>query len=238
MGMLNRIKRIVSANINHMMEKAENPEKMIKELIREMDQNIIDLRMEVARSIAAEKRLARSIEETRSRIETMQDNSERAVRDGDDVIAKKAIEKRMGLEEQLAEQEQQHAKAHEVSTVMKDELQRLEDKIQEARRKKEILIARKRSAQAQQSLLSTTQKFSGISRDAESLLERSREESPMSLKPIEDEVINMETEAEAMREVMSTEQSLEKKFDKARKDEEIEQQLQEIKKKINKASSK
>jgi phage shock protein A len=133
MGMLKRIKQIVSANINHLIEKAEDPERMLKQLIREMDENIINLRMKVAKGIAAEKRLARRTEETKAAVQTWQNNSEAAVAEGDDDLARKAIARRLYQESTLAELQEQHKKALAVSQTMKEHLRLLENKIQERR---------------------------------------------------------------------------------------------------------
>lgn len=234
MNTIGKIKRIISANINHMIEKAEDPEKMVKELIREMDENIINLRLEVARAIAAEKRLARRIEETTIQEKTWRDNSERAVREGNDELARKALQHQFDEEKNLTMLQEQHKRAEATSAVMKEELRLLENKIQEARRKKEILIARKRSAEAQKSLLSTTQKFSHIARETDSLLDRVNLESPVTLRSLEEQILELETESEAQREIMSSDPDLEQMFDKARNDERVEKVLQELKKKMQK----
>jgi phage shock protein A len=215
-----------------MIEKAEDPEKMIKELIREMDESIVELRMEVARAIAAEKRLAHRISETHKKIETWQENSEKAVRDGDDNLARKALERRMQEEKALVMLEEQYQKAKSLSQLMKEDLRKLEDKIQEARRKKEILISRKRSAEAQKSLLKATDKFSSISRDAEHTLSKAQTDAPSALDSMEDEILELETETEALREVMKSTPNLEKTFADAKHKEKVEEELQALKKKI------
>jgi phage shock protein A len=231
--MLKRIKQIVSANINHLIEKAEDPERMLKQLIREMDENIINLRMKVAKGIAAEKRLARRTEETKAAVQTWQNNSEAAVAEGDDDLARKAIARRLYQESTLAELQEQHKKALAVSQTMKEHLRLLENKIQEARRKKEVLVARKRSAEVQKSVLDTAQKFARISKQTESYLaDAAFVDTASSLDSFEDEVVGLETEVEAMREVLNGEPTLDAVFEESKKQEEIEGILREIKKKV------
>ncbi len=237
MGAARRIKEIISANINHLMDKAEDPEKMLKHLIREMDENIISLRMEVARAIAGEKRLTRRITETTAVLRTWQENSEKAVSDGDDALARKAIARRLYEEKVLAGLQEQHKKALHGSEIMKEQLRLLENKIQEARRNKETLIARKRSAQAQKDMLKATQRFTRISRKTDALVSDVVLEGPQSFESLEEEVTELETEAEAMREVLNGEPDLESIFQGKKHQEEVEKILRDIKKKAGQAKN-
>jgi phage shock protein A len=232
MAIITRIKRIISANINSLIEKAEDPESLLKELIREMDDNIIKLRNEIIRSIAAEKRLARQVEDVRKKIQTWQENSEKAVRDENDELARKALGRKLAEDRKLPDLIAQHNRALESGKTLKDQLRLLEDKVQDARRRKEILIARKRSAQAHQSMLNVTQNFAAAARKSDALLAEAHLLTPGAFDTLEDEVLRLETEAEAMREVMSQEPSLDEVFERSKADEAIERQLQELKKKV------
>ena len=106
MGFLNRIKRIISANIDHVIENADEPEVMIEQLIGEMDEGIMNLRMETARTIAGEKRLTRRMEDSLAKIRTWKEESERAVLEGNDALARKAIANRLGEERAFADLEE------------------------------------------------------------------------------------------------------------------------------------
>jgi phage shock protein A len=215
-----------------MIEKAEDPESLLKELIREMDENIIRLRNEIVKSIAAEKRLARQVGDVRKKIQTWQENSEKAVRDDNDELARKALGRKLSEERKLPDLMNQHQRAAASSASLKDQLRLLEDKVQDARRKNEILIARKRSAQAHQSLLTATQNFAAAARKSDALLAEAHLLTPGAFESLEDEVLRLETEAEAMREIMHQEPSLEEVFERSKTDEAIERQLQELKKKV------
>jgi phage shock protein A len=238
MGILKRIKTIVAANINHMIEKAEDPEKMIKQFIREMDETIVSLRMEVAKAIAAEKRLAHRISETQQKIQNWQENSERAVREDNEDLARQALAHRLSEEKALVMLEEQYQKAKALSQLMKDDLAKLEDKIQEARRKKEILIARKRSAEAQKSLLKATNKFAAVAKTADTALDRAKSDAPLAMDALEDRILEMETESEALREVMKSTPSLEADFEEAKEQDRIEKELEQIKQKVKNEKTK
>lgn len=115
-----------------MIEKAEDPEKMIKQLIREMDEVIISFQKEVAKAIAAEKKVMHRIEEAKKDIESWQENTERAVKENNDSLAREAISKMLTKKNQLAELKIQHKKALTMSHTMKEQLQLLEQKVDEA----------------------------------------------------------------------------------------------------------
>ncbi len=228
MVILDRIRRIISSNINSLIERAEDPESLLKELIREMDENIINLRNEIVRSVAGEKRLARRVESAKEKIQTWQENSERAVQDGDDELARKAIARKIQEEQRMSDLLNQHKRALESSESMKEQLRVLEDKVQDARRRKEILVARKRSAQAQKAMLSATQDFARAARESNALLSENGSDL-FGASSLEDDILRMETEAEAMQELTTQEPTLEEVFEKSKAEEEIERRLKELK---------
>lgn len=234
MGFLKRIRQIISANIDHLIENAEEPEIMIEQFIREMDEGIMNLRTEVARAIAAEKRLARRMEDGLGKIRTWQEDSERAVMEGNDALARKAIANRLDEEKALAELEGQHKKALAVSETMKEDLRLLENKIQEVRRRKGNLVARKRSAQAQKDILSSNEKLTGASRKTDALVSKAQREGSFASETLEDEVLEMEAETEALREVTKSKPQLEQTLEDTEREENIERILDEIKAKPNK----
>ena len=231
MVILDRIRRIISSNINSLIEKAEDPESLLKELIREMDENIINLRNEIIKSIAGEKRLARRIESAKEKIRTWQGNSEKAVQDGHDELARKAIARKIQEEQRMGDLVEHHNRALEASRSMKEQLRILEDKVQDARRRKEILVARKRNARTQQAMLSATQGFSKAARESDALLAETESEST-DTSSLEDEILRIETEVEAMQELAVQEPTLDEVFEKSRTEEEIERRLKELKDKI------
>ena len=232
MSVIKRIQRIISANINSLMEKAEDPDTMLKQLIREMDEDIVALRMEVAKAIAAEKRIGRRLEETEKQVQTWEQNSESAVREGNDDLARKAIERKLSEQEKLSGLMEQHKKAVVLSTTLKEKLQILEDKVQEAKSKMEILVVRKRTAETQKSVLSATQNVTRFSERGDLLLSEMEAQNPISLDALEDQVIQLETEMEAMQEVMRSTSSLDDVFEESRKKEDIEKNLKELKEKM------
>lgn len=232
MSLIKRISNIVSANLNSLIEKAEDPELMLRQLIREMDENIIGMRTEVAKALAAEKRAARHIDAARRRVALWQDNSERAVRDGSDELARKAIARRLQEEHKLPDLLDQQARAAETGGKLRDSLRVLEDKIQEARRRQELLVARRRSAAAQQAVLTSTHNFAAASRKSDLLLAQAGYDLPGCVSALEEEVLRAETEAEALQELVNPEPPMEEVFSRAKTADQIERELRLLKEKV------
>ncbi len=229
MDILKRAKQIISLNINQLIESAATPETMIEQLIREMDQIVMNLRMEVARAIAEEKGLARRINDKRDKIQTWQESIETAVSEGNDNRARTLIAKKLDDEKALNELRSRHKKAGAVSEMMKKELGSLEGKIQETKRQKETLSARKNSAQGQKSSINSIQKFTVSSRKTDDLLVDSKLSSGLSHGTLEKEIDEIETETAVTRELMASKPTLEETFDNMERMDRIEKILNEIK---------
>ena len=150
MGMFDRFRRVVKSNINDMISKAENPEKMLTQLIEDMNGQLIESKKAVASAIADEKQLERQLLQQRSQSEDWEKRAVLAVQDGKDELAKRALVRKKELDEYVSGyQEQWQAQSSSVEQL-KGALRDLTQKIEEAQRKKNILIARAKRAEAQQ----------------------------------------------------------------------------------------
>lgn len=234
MTIISRIKRIISANLSGLIEKAEDPEALLKEMIREMDDNIIKMRNEIVKSAAAEKRLARQIEATGKKVLMWRKTSEKAVRDNDEPLARSAMGRTLQEERKLPEMMAHHKRAVAATANLKKQLRLLEDKVQDARRRKELLVARKQSAMAHQAMQRAARDFTAAARTSDTLLAGADLPATIGVDSLADEVLRLETEAEAMQEVMAQTPSLDEVFEQTTADEEIERRIQELKKKFGK----
>lgn len=234
MTIMSRIKRIISANLSRLIDKAEDPETLLKDMIREMDDNIIKMRNEIVKSNAAEKRLARQIEAIGEKVRKWQNISEKAIRDNDEKLARNAMGRVLQEERQLPEMIAHHKRAASATSNLKKQLRLLEDKVQDARRRKELLVARKQSAMAHQATQRAARDFTAAARTGDSLLTEADLPAAVSVDSLADEVLQLETEAEALGEVMARTPTTEEVFEKSETDEEIERRLRELKKKLDK----
>ena len=155
MGIFDRLSTMIRSNLNDLISRAENPEKMLNQLIDDMRGNLAKAKQEVAGAIADEKKLQADAEAMRKQAEDWERRAMVAVQEGRDDLAKQAL---MRYNEALqgAQQLQETWVKHKADTEsLKQSLRNLNDKIEEAKRKKNILIARARRAEAQQRIQET-----------------------------------------------------------------------------------
>jgi phage shock protein A len=160
MGIWDRFSTMFRSNINDMISRAENPEKMLNQLILDMKSQLAKAKGQVASAIADEKKLQADAEVLRKQAEDWERRAMLAVQEGKDDLAKQAL---MRYNEALQGAQQLHETwlKHRAETEqLKLSLRQLNDKIEEAKRKKNILIARAKRAEAQQKIQET---MSGMS---------------------------------------------------------------------------
>jgi phage shock protein A len=160
MGIFDRLSTMLRSNINDLISRAENPEKMLNQLIVEMKTQLSKAKQQVASAIADEKKLQSDAEAMKKQAEDWERRAMLAVQEGRDDLAKQALGR---YNEQLQGAQQLHETwlRHKAETEqLKLSLRQLNDKIEEAKRKKNILVARSKRAEAQQRIQET---MSGLS---------------------------------------------------------------------------
>jgi phage shock protein A len=152
MGLFDRIKRVVSANLNDLVNKAEDPEKMLEQAILEMQEDLVQLRQGVAQTIAAQKRSEKQYNDAQNEINKWQRNAQLALQKGDENLARQALErKKTYTDTSAALKASLDTQSTQVETLKRNLIQ-LESKISEAKTKKEMLRARITTAKAQEQL--------------------------------------------------------------------------------------
>ncbi|MBN3909675.1 MAG: PspA/IM30 family protein [Nostoc sp. NMS1] len=152
MGLFDRIKRVVSSNLNDLVNKAEDPEKMLEQAILEMQEDLVQLRQGVAQTIAAQKRSEKQYNDAQNEINKWQRNAQLALQKGDENLARQALErKKTYTDTSAALKASLDTQSTQVETLKRNLIQ-LESKISEAKTKKEMLRARITTAKAQEQL--------------------------------------------------------------------------------------
>lgn len=201
MGIFKRIKDVVKSNINDLISKAEDPEKMLNQMIVDMQEQIIEAKKGVAGAIADEKRLERQMNEQRSKASEWEKKAMIAVKAGKEDLAKQALVRKQEYDGYANDLQPQYDAQHQAVMKLKDQLKGLQNKIDEANRKKNILIARAKRAETTKKIQQTMGSLSNNS--AFDVFDR------MSTK-----VDKIEAEADALAELsdMSEDASLEDQF--------------------------
>ncbi len=160
MGFFGRLAQLIKSNLNDLISKSEDPEKMLNQVILDMNQQLIEAKKQVAVAIADEKRLYKQFRNEAGVAEEWEKKAMMAVRAGDDSLAKEALLRKKEHDGLLASYEDQWEKQKAATQQLKTALRALNHKIEEAKRKKNVLIARKRRAEAMKSIQET---MSGLS---------------------------------------------------------------------------
>jgi phage shock protein A len=155
MGILDRMTRLLRANVNDMIDHAEDPEKMLDQLIREMNDQMHMARGQVAAMIAQEKELQMDYDQSARMASEWDRKAELAVTQGKDDLAREALRRKRDNDEHAQVYASNLQSQQEMVAKLKMQLQQLEAKYESARANRDVLIARQRRAEAVQKVSST-----------------------------------------------------------------------------------
>jgi len=155
MGIFARLASLIQSNLNDLISKAEDPEKMLNQVVTDMETQLIEAKKQVAVSIADEKRLAKQAEQEMANAAEWERRAMLAVKAGDDTLAKEALQRKKEHESLATTYKDQWQKQKTAVDQLKTALRLLNAKIEEAKRKKNVLIARKKRAEAQKAIQET-----------------------------------------------------------------------------------
>jgi phage shock protein A len=188
MGIFQRLATVIKANINALIGRAENPEKVLDQLLLDMRGQLAKTKQEVAAAIADEKKLQAQVEKEKKAAEDWERRAMLAVQEGRDDLAKQALV-RHNEHLQHAQQLNETWVRHKADVEsLKNSLRELNDKIEDAKRKKNLLVARQRRAEAQGRIQATMSSMSD-----QSAFE--------SFKRMEEKIEDMERQAVAAAEL-------------------------------------
>ena len=215
-----RINDIISANINDLIDRVEDPERMIKQIIREMEDNITRAKEGVIDAIASEKQLLKDLDSQRRQSAEWLKKAEGALQAEQEDMARVALTRKKEHDSIIKALEPSWEAAKATSERLKTQLHALEAKLEEAKRKRSTLVARQRAAQARETMDDTLSHFqAGV--DAHANFAR-----------MEDKVAAMEARVEAMDELHSDASRVEKDFLAMETEREVENELAALKKKV------
>lgn len=184
MGILDRITTVVKSNINDLISRAEDPEKMLNQIIEDMREQIAEAKKGVVEVMATEKRLEAQYRKEMDEIAKWEDRAKQALENGDDNLAREALTRKNEVSQRAEDYKQQWQAQKQESEAIQAQLRKLVNKYEEAQRKKGLLVAKQKRAEAQQKVANTMSSISD--NDAFSYFNR-----------MEDKVEQMSAEADA-----------------------------------------
>ena len=203
MSIFDRVSRVFKSNVNAALDKAEDPEKMLNQITTEMQEQLVKVKQQVATTIALEKRLHKDSENAQEQAESWEEKATLALQQGKEDLAREALVRRNEHGSLAEDYKVQWEKQKVAVEGLKENLRTLERKIEEARRKKDLLIARQKRAKAQKLIHETmagmkeNSAFESFDRmeqkvtDTETRADASAEMSEMSQDPLEKEFADL-----------------------------------------------
>ncbi|MBW4554530.1 MAG: PspA/IM30 family protein [Trichormus sp. ATA11-4-KO1] len=214
MELIKRILRIIRANLNSLIGSAEDPEKILEQAVLEMQENLVRLRQGVAQAIATQKRTERQAGAAQSTAEEWYRRAQLALQQGNEPLAREALTKRKAYQETATALSSQIEQQNDVVARLKKDMRSLELKISEAKTKKDMYIARARSAEASyrlQEMLDSTSATSSLN----------------AFERMEDKVLQIEAQSEAIAQLGSDD--LQKQFETLESANDIDTELAAMK---------
>jgi phage shock protein A len=219
-SLFKRINDVLSANINELIDRVEDPDRMVKQIIREMEDNISKAKEGVVEAIASEKQLQKELENNQKQVADWLGKAQTALQHDNEELARAALARKKEHEAICKALEPSWLSAKNTSDRLKSQLKALEAKLEEARRKRTSLAARQHAAQARQQMDKTLEHFqAGIK--AQSNFDR-----------MEDKVAAMEAHVEALEELRSDASQLEMEFLDMELNAEIDAELISLKQQV------
>lgn len=221
MGIFTRVRDIISSNINAMLDKAEDPEKLVKLIIREMEDTLVEIKASCASAMAKKKRVERESETMTTRAREWADRAQLAVnKDREDLAREALLEKRRYTERGKA-LETESLQFDGIIQQYQEDILQLEEKLNAAREKQRLLAQRHAHANEKKRAQSQIRKF-----DSSNAVFR--------FEQFEQRVDRLEAEADLVN--YGRKPSLKEEFAKLEGDEEIERELEALKASMKKES--
>lgn len=221
-NLFKRISDVIAANINDLVDRVEDPERMIKQLIREMEENISSAREGVIDAVASEKQLAKELDNQRRQAGEWQNRARLALESGNEALAREALTRKKEHDGIVANLDASWQSARRTGERLKSQLRALEAKLEEARLKKGSLVARQRAAQAREQMDQVQDRFqTGLDLNH-------------SFGRMADKVGEMEARMEAREELYGEYSQIEREFLQMETSSEVEAELAALKREIRK----
>jgi len=222
MGVFSRLSDIVNSNINSMLDRAEDPEKIVRLIIQEMEDTLVEVRSNAARAIADRKEVTRKKDDFASRANEWESKAELAIAKGRDDLARGAISAKRKAEEMIELLDREMNAIEGTVGKTNEDLEKLQAKLKEARAKQRSLEVRRNAAS--DSVRISRQVHDGRIDDALARFDR-----------YERRIDELEAEAESW--VLGRPRSLEDEFSELESEDAVNAELEELKRRVAHRSS-
>lgn len=214
MGIFTRLSDIISSNINSMLDKAEDPEKLIRLMIQEMEDTLVEIKVACAQVMATHKKVQRELDEARRRRDQWEDKATLAVDKGREDLAREALMEKRRYRERSETLENEAIQCSTIIEQYQSDMAQLEDKLAKAKEKQRILVQRHIQAHERKRAQTGIRKMGNV-------------DTMLRFEQFENRIERMEAEAELVN--FARKPDLEEEFARLGQHEEIEAELQALK---------
>lgn len=215
-----RVKTILNSEFNNMLDKAEDPVKMVEQYLRDMSSDISEVEKSVASQIANEKLLDKKVLDLKEKVNKREEQAMLALQNDQEDLAKKALEDKLNLNNELVQLQELLEVAKQNSIELKANLSEMKKQYREMELKKETLKSRANSAKAIKKANKTLSSIDGNS-------------AKKGFERMEEKVMQFEAEAETSKDLSKETFSLDKKFQELENNNSVEVELARLKEKLN-----
>lgn len=217
MAFFDRVRDLVSANLNSMLDRAEDPEKMVNEYIRQLNDNLYDAKTRVAAAMADESRLHTKMAQYQTETTQWESKAEAALRAGDEELARQALGRKLQAQKLSESYSSQYESQDQQVEELQNALVQLEQRISEAKSKRDLIVAKRNRAETQEAIQRTVQGLSQTN-------------AMDKLGQLEERVDQQLAEADAMAQLERG--TLEARFENLESDQELDQELAALRRRM------
>lgn len=216
MGVFKRLRDLTMASINDLLDKAEDPVKMLNQFLRDMEEDIQEAESGVAKQIAIEMKFKQQFEEAEDMVQKRTEQAMKALEQGNEDLARRALEDKKTHQARYDELKIQYTTAKTNADQLRSQLTEMKDEYNKLKNKKDLLIARAEAAKAQKQI---NQAMSGFGSD----------NAAKGFDRMSEKVLQMEAEAKASSELRGSNKSLDDELDALGADSGVEDELAVLK---------
>ncbi len=219
MGIFKRLRDLTMASINDLLDKSEDPVKMLNQFLRDMEEDILEAEAAVAKQIAIEKKFKQQTEEAQDLVSRREEQALKALEQGNEDLARRALQDKKEHQARLDEFKNQHAVAKTNADRLRAQLTDMKEEFNKMKSKKDLLVARAEAAKAQKHI---NQAMSGFGTD----------NAAKGFDRMSEKVLQLEAEAEASNDIRASSRSLDDELSQLDKTGGVEDEMAALRAKL------
>ena len=219
MAIFARLKDLLSANINDLIDKAEDPEKMVKQIIIDMEAELQKATQGLGQVMASERQMRKQVEDATAESQKWEDRAKAALKAGDENLANQAVNSKLTADGSLKQYQQLHGELSTQVETVRDQVNVLKQKLDEARSRQSLLVARAQVADARKGVAKATGGFDSSSAFAK-------------MDKMEQKIARQEAEADAQAEISGLDAPKDDPFAALEKNAAAESEMERLKREL------